>query len=120
MLDPVQRRKYGVTGIVLSVVFLSVSVAAGVGNAIRRDTVIEEINASMQECENRLRTLGATNVSVADDKIVVDWNDLSGGYSLLGDTSAAAMACPGWQMRSFCMGQECEIAGVRLELGKTR
>lgn len=119
MLDPIQRRKYGVTALLLSVVFLSVSVAAGVGNAIRRDTVIEEVNASNQECENRLKTLGASSVAKTEDQIVVEWNTLDGGYSLMGDASAAAMACPGWTMRSFCMGQQCKNSGVRLELGKT-
>src|SRR5690606_17920367 len=101
------------------VVFLSVSAAAGVGTAIRRDSVVKEVNASEQECENRLKLLGASSVNKTEDRIVVEWHSLDGGYSLMGDASAAAMACPGWTMRSFCMGQECSNSGVKLELGKT-
>src|SRR3546814_16357398 len=114
-VDPIQRRQFGIIALGLATIFLSVSAAAGVGNAIRRDSVANEVISANKECENRLKLLGVMNVSMGEDKIVANWNSLEGGYTLIGNESAAAMACPGWKMKSFCMGQECSVPGARLE-----
>lgn len=119
MLDPIQRRRYGITAILLSIVFLSVSAAAGVGNAIRRDAVVKEIEATAQDCENRIKILGGSITTKTETKIVIEWPSLEGGYTLMGDASAAAMACPGWDMREFCMGQECQNSGASMVMGRS-
>lgn len=117
-LDPIQRRQFGFISLALAAIFLAGSAAAGVGNAIRRDTVANEVIAKDKECENRIKLLGASKVSLSNNRVVAQWDSLEGGYSLVGDTSAAAMACPGWVMKSFCMGQECAAPGAMLELSK--
>jgi hypothetical protein len=117
-VDPSQRRQFGLIALAMSAIFLSVSAAAGVGNAIRRDSVAKEVVSANKECENRLKLLGVTKVVATDETIVAHWESLEGGYSLVGDASAAAMACPGWKMKTFCMGQECSTPGAKLELTK--
>jgi hypothetical protein len=117
-LDPILRRRVGIMSLAMAAIFLSVSAAAGVGNAIRRDAVAQEAVASNKACENRIKLLGASQVTMTEDRVVAQWSSLEGGYSLVGDASAAAMACPGWKMKSFCMGQECSTPGARLELSK--
>ncbi|QAY80141.1 hypothetical protein [Sphingosinicella sp. BN140058] len=118
MLDPAQRRQYGLGSMILAAVFVAVSAGAGVANAVRRDAVVEQVKTSDQECEARVRALGATSVSRTETTITAVWSSLEGGYSTLGDSSAAAMSCPGWKMTGFCMGQECPTPGVKLELGR--
>src|SRR3546814_1277109 len=89
-VDPIQRRQFGIIALGLATIFLSVSAAAGVGNAIRRDSVANEVISANKECENRLKLLGVMNVSMGEDKIVANWNSLEGGYTLIGNASAAA------------------------------
>lgn len=119
MFDPILRRQYGIGALMLATVFLTVSAAAGVGNAIRRNSVAEEIVASSAQCENNLKTLGADSVIVTDETVTAKWDGLSDGYAQLGGASAGAMACQGWVMRTFCMGQECQQPGVLMTLTKT-
>lgn len=116
MLDPIQRRQYGITALLLAVLFLAVSVGAAVGNTIRRESVANDILTANQACEERLKILGASNVVRTDDRIVMNWSSLDAGYSVLGEASTAAMACPGWRMKKFCMGQECNAPGAILEM----
>src|SRR3546814_533105 len=81
-VDPIQRRQFGIIALGLATIFLSVSAAAGVGNAIRRDSVANEVISANKECENRLKLLGVMNVSMGEDKIVANWNSLEGGYKI--------------------------------------
>jgi hypothetical protein len=118
MLDPIQRRRYGIMGIIFSGIFLLLAIGALVGNSYRREAVVEQIASANQECQSRLKTLGAS-VTGGDEKIVAKWDSVEGGYSHLGSASAGAMACPGWKMTSFCMGQECTAGpGAQMELNK--
>src|SRR3546814_19720119 len=80
--DPMQRRQFGIIALGLATIFLSVSAGAGVGNAIRRDSVANEVISANKECENRLKLLGVMNVSMGEDKIVANWNSLEGGYKI--------------------------------------
>jgi len=116
MLDPIQRRRYGIMGIILSAAFVSLAVGAFVGNSFRRDAVVAQIASADQECQSRLKTFGAV-VNGTDGKIVARWEGVEGGYSYLGSASAGAMSCPGWKMSYFCMGQECKGGpGAQMDL----
>jgi hypothetical protein len=118
MLDPIQRRRYGILALLLSMIFFGVAAAAGVGNAIRRQSVTSDISAATQECQNRLGTLGSKTVTATEDTITAEWATLDGGYNTLSSASSAALACPGWTMQSFCMGQGCTKPGATLQLKK--
>lgn len=118
MLDPVQRRRYGVTALALSAVFIGLSVAGGAATAMRRDAVVEEISASEAKCQQSITALGASSVQVSGDNLTAEWVGVDGGYSAMGTASAAAMSCPGWKMKAFCMGQECANAGVTLQMSR--
>ncbi len=118
MLDPVQRRRFGMTALALSAVFIGLSAMSGAATAMRRDAAVDQASASKQECEANITALGASSVQMSGDGLVAEWAGLEGGYSAMGNASAAAMVCPGWKMKAFCMGQECTNAGVRLEMSR--
>ena len=114
--DPIQRRRIGVTAIFLALVFLAVAAAAGVGNAIARNSVASDLAARDTDCQNAMKLLGAKTAEVQDNSIKATWPDLNGGVNTLSSSSAAAMACPGWKMQTFCMGQGCATPGATLTM----
>lgn len=118
MLDPIQRRRYGIVAMMLALIFFGVAVLAGTANAMRRHAVSEEIASANQECQNRLGVLGAKNVSQNEDQITAEWTGLDAGLQTLSNGTAAAMACPGWVMVSYCMGEGCSVKGASITLRK--
>jgi hypothetical protein len=90
--------------------------AASIGNAIRRQAVSSELAANDQECQNRVSLVGGKNVSIAGDVLNATWPDVTKGLESLSGSSAAAMACPGWRMVSFCMGEGCPTKGASLSM----
>lgn len=119
MLDPILRRRYGFYAIFLAVVFFSVALAAGAGNAIRRQGVANELAAANQECVNRLGSLGAKAIIDTDgDTVVANWEGVGEGYKTVSNASTAALACPGWVMSKFCMGEGCSPAKASMTLRK--
>ena len=117
-IDPIQRRQYGIFALLLSLVFLAIATGAGVTNAIRRGSVANEIANANQDCQNRLGSLTGSSPTVSDTEIVATWKGVDGGWSSLSAASSAALACPGWTMKTFCAGQGCATPGVTLTLGK--
>lgn len=116
--DPIQRRRIGVTALFLAMVFFAVAAAAGVGNAIARNSAANQLATRDQDCVNSMKLLGAKTVTADSEQgtIKAKWDDLSGGVNTLSSASAAAMACPGWKMQSFCMGEGCTEKGASLSM----
>lgn len=114
--DPIQRRRIGVTALFLALVFFAVAAAAGVGNAIARNSAASQLATRDQDCQNSMKLLGAKDAALQEDSIVASWDDLNGGVNTLSSASAAAMACPGWKMQQFCMGQGCAKPGATLTM----
>lgn len=117
-LDPIQRRQYGIFALLLSMAFLAIAAGAGVTNVIRRTSVASDIANANQECQNRLGALGAANPTMSDNQITATWQGVDGGWNSLSSASSAALACPGWTMKSFCAGQGCTAPGITLTLQK--
>lgn len=118
MLDPIQRRRYGIFAMLLALAFFGVAAAAGVVTYIQRQSVAKDISALNQECQNRMKILGAKAVSGSDSDLTATWDGVDGGYTTVGSASAAAMACPGWRMTRFCMGTGCSTPGATLTMSK--
>ena len=116
MLDPIQRRRLGILFLFLAMVFAAIAAAAGVGNAIRRQSVSNDLAAADQECQNRIGSLGGKNVAINGQTITATWPDVSKGMETISGASVAALACPGWKMTSFCMGEGCTTKGASLTL----
>jgi len=116
MLDPIQRRRLGILFLFLAMLFAAVATAAGVGNAIRRQSVASDLAAADQECQNRVGVLGGKNVALAGDTITATWPDVTKGMESISGASTAALACPGWKMTSFCMGEGCATKGASITL----
>lgn len=114
MLDPIQKRSYGRTALLVAAIFMGVSAAAGTATMVRRNEVSQKAAATDAECVSRIKQIGASTVSQNGDRIVAQWGSLEGGYSAIGDMSAAALSCPGWTMEAACVGQECSTAGASL------
>lgn len=120
MMDPIQRRKIGISTTLLALVFLGVSVTASLATAVKREAVSSQIAATDQDCKNRLQILGAESVVMSENELSLKWSSLEGGYARIGEASAAAMACPGWVMKAFCIGQECRGGEVTMTLYKVQ
>lgn len=116
MLDPIQRRRLGILFLFLAMLFAAVATAAGVGNAIRRQNVASELAAADQECQNRVGSLGGKNVAISGQTITATWPDVTKGMETISGASVAALACPGWKMSAFCMGEGCAIKGGSMTL----
>ena len=115
-MDPIQRRRAGVNAMLVSLVFFGVSAAASAGLAVSHHAVVNQIAANDQDCQNSMKLLGASNASVGGDDAKGSWSGVEGGQTTLASASAAAMACPGWKMTAFCMGQGCATPGASLTL----
>jgi hypothetical protein len=116
MLDPIQRRRLGILFLFLALLFGAVATAAGVGNAIRRQSVASDLAAADQECQNRVGSLGGKNVAISGEMITASWPDVNKGMETISGASVAALACPGWKMTSFCMGEGCTTKGGTITL----
>ena len=115
-MDPIQRRRAGVNAMLVSLVFFGVSAAASAGLAVSHHAVVNQIAANDQDCQNSIKLLGATTAAVTGNDAKATWSNVEGGQTTLASASAAAMACPGWKMTSFCMGQGCSTPGASLTL----
>lgn len=116
MLDPIQRRRLGIIFLFLAMLFAAVAAAAGVGTAIRRQSVASDLAAADQECQNRIGSLGGKNVSLNGQNITANWPDVTKGMESLSGASTAALACPGWRMTAFCMGEGCPTQGASMTM----
>lgn len=112
--EPAQKRRYGTFLIIGAAVLLGSAGLTQAGIAVGRAHAVRAEEANVQQCKANIKGLGAATVVSSGDEIVATWNGVNGGMAELGSSSAAAMACPGWTMSHFCMGQECRKPGATL------
>ena len=117
--EPLLRKQIGRLSLLLGGLCVLAASLIGGFNYIRRLSVADQEIATVTQCDTDLKSFaGSTVEHVGDDTLTVSWPTVAGGYSRLGDASAAALACPGWTMKAFCMGQACRIPGAQLTLEK--
>lgn len=115
MKDPVVYREFGYKSLIFAAVFgLS---AAGLYGAsfVQRSGIGKTAEVEAQACAAKFTALGAS--AIGDETGVrATWADLSDPAMIAGSASAASLACPGWRLKSYCIGSGCDTPGASLEL----
>ena len=105
-MTPEQRRFVGIILILIGV--LSFGIGSAVFAAVVKDRkeAQKAYSEQQQMCATRLKALGGT-ITEIPGRIVWLKQDIEQGPALLGQASVAAVMCPGWKMRTACIGTEC-------------
>ncbi len=104
---PEQRRFVGIILLVVGIVSLVMSggVIAMISSA--RAESADRYTEMRSQCKQRLGALGGTVDEITKTTLVWKKENLAEGPTRLGEASVAAVLCPGWKLRSACMGTEC-------------
>lgn len=105
-MTPEQRRFVGIALFLFGALFflgggLTVSTIVS-----KRDQAAKRFEEAQSSCMNRLRSLGG-EVSEIPGRIIWKKENLNEGPALVGQASVAAVLCPGWQLKTACVGSEC-------------
>jgi len=103
---PEQRRFLGIVLLAVGVVsLLMTGVVISMISTARHDAS-HRFAETEQSCKKRLAALGGT-VTESPMRLVWTKENLEEGPARLGEASVASVLCPGWKMRTACMGSEC-------------
>jgi hypothetical protein len=103
---PEQRRLVGV--ILLIVGIASLVMTAGIVAMISsaRADAASRFTEAQQSCKRRLSSLGG-KVDEVPGRLIWIKENIKEAPARLGEASVAAVLCPGWKLRTACVGQEC-------------
>lgn len=103
---PQQRRLVGIVLLVVGV--LSLVISAGVIAMISsaRADAAARFTEAQASCKRRLASLGG-KVDELPGRLIWTKENLEEGPARLGEASVASVLCPGWKMRSACVGAQC-------------
>lgn len=91
--------------------------------AIRKEAEQQE-TSSRSACMDSLKQLSFSVETVKESKNILRAlkRKIDDPALHLGEASVATLACPGWQLTNFCMGEGCEKApgGIWLEITSSR
>lgn len=103
---PEQRR---LTGIILLIVgVLSLVMTAGIITMISnsRAEAAQRFTEAQESCKRRLGALGG-KVDEVPGRLIWIKENIQEAPARLGEASVAAVLCPGWKLRTACVGTEC-------------
>ncbi len=103
---PEQRRLVGV--ILLIVGIASLVMTAGIVAMISsaRADAAARFTEAQSSCKRRLSALGG-KVDEVPGRLIWIKENIQEAPARLGEASVAAVLCPGWKLRTACVGQEC-------------
>lgn len=103
---PQQRRLVGIILLVVGV--LSLVISAGVIAMISsaRADAAARFTEAQSSCKRRLAALGG-KVDELPGRLIWSKENLEEGPARLGEASVAGVLCPGWKLRSACVGAQC-------------
>lgn len=115
MKDPVVYREYGFKSLVFAAVFGVAAVGFYAAGAVQRSGIGKTAEIEAAACSEKFTALGAS-ASGDGGAVRAQWADLGDPSRVSGAASAGALACPGWEVKSFCMGTGCAQPGASIEL----
>lgn len=74
----------------------------------RIDKAAESYTVRKDDCLARVNQIGFDAVKFRGGRVVIETEGLETPRTVLAQYSVAALACPGWDMERFCMGEECK------------
>ena len=107
---PSQRRLVGILLLVFGV-FALIMGGVLVGMTARaRAASAARFTETQESCKTRLKALGG-EVTEVPGRIIWMKGDLEQAPARVGEASVAAVLCPGWQLKTACVGRDCAESG---------
>ena len=103
---PEQRRLVGVILLIVGVISLVVTAGIVVLISSARADAAARFTEQQSSCKRRLAALGG-KVDEVPGRLVWMKENISEAPARMGEASVASVLCPGWKLRSACVGAEC-------------
>tara|TARA_B100000929_G_scaffold169806_1_gene134513 strand:+ start:6472 stop:6876 length:405 start_codon:yes stop_codon:yes gene_type:complete len=115
-LLPEQRRTIGVVLFVVGLLCLGMSgVMVSLISSARAETAAQ-FSQQQEGCATQLQGLGG-EVEQIPGRIIWRKRGIEEGLVRMGEASVVAVLCPGWRMRTACIGSQCpESDAMRIVL----
>lgn len=110
-LVPEQRKIIGV--ILMIIGLISLVMTAGVVFLISsaRAEAASKFTEAQESCKKRLGALGG-KVEEVPGRIIWMKENIQEAPARLGEASVVSVLCPGWKLRTACVGTECQEANA--------
>lgn len=109
-MTPSQRRSVGIILLVFGIVCLALG-AMMVGMTVNaRAESAARFTQTQESCKARLKALGG-EVSEVPGRLIWMKGDIEQAPARIGEASVAAVLCPGWQLKTACVGRDCAESG---------
>jgi hypothetical protein len=109
-MTPSQRRLVGIILLVFGVVSLAMG-GMVVGMTVKaRAASAARFTETQESCKVRLKALGG-EVSEVPGRIIWMKGDIEQAPARIGEASVASVLCPGWQLKTACVGRDCSESG---------
>lgn len=103
---PEQRRLVGVILLIVGVVSLVMTAGIVAMISSARAEAAAKFTEAQESCKRRLGALGG-KVDEVPGRLIWMKENIQEAPARLGEASVAAVLCPGWKLRSSCVGTEC-------------
>lgn len=120
MMLPKQRRFIGIMLFIVGLTALTFTgLVVGLTFTARADAA-ERFTQDQQMCVSKLRALNG-EISELPGRITWTSRGLDRAPALLGESSVAAITCPGWELVRACVGSQCpEKDAIQIVLEQKR
>lgn len=105
-LIPEQRKFIGVTLFLVGFLCLAMSGAILALIVSKRESSAQSFTESQNSCVQRLGALGG-EVDEIPGRIIWIKKGIDQAPARLGEASVASVLCPGWRLRTACVGGQC-------------
>lgn len=115
-LLPEQRRFAGLMLVVFGIlcIIAAAGITALIGNA--RADAASRFTEAQASCKGRLQALGG-RVEEIPGRLIWLKDNIEQAPVRLGEASVAAVLCPGWRLKTSCIGSDCpEANSMRIVL----
>lgn len=109
-MTPSQRRIVGIILLVFGVVTLSLGGMVFAATVKAREASAARFTETQESCKARLKALGG-EVSEVPGRIIWMKGDIEQAPARIGEASVASVLCPGWQLKTACVGRDCAESG---------
>lgn len=103
---PEQRRLVGVILLIIGVVSLVMTAGIVAMISTARADAAARFTEAQSSCKRRLGALGG-KVDEVPGRLIWMKENIQEAPARLGEASVAAVLCPGWKLRTACVGSEC-------------
>ena len=109
-MTPSQRRLVGLILLIFGVFTLGMGGVVFAMTAKARQDSASRFTETQQSCKTRLKALGG-EVEEVPGRIIWMKGDIEQAPARIGEASVAAVLCPGWQLKTACVGRDCAESG---------